>query len=650
MRIWSRLRKEDGIALVLSLGVGTILAMSGTTLAYYSMTNARSATVSKSKTVAYSFAEAGIGEALSKLNNALNPLQANLLAETTVPMDGGGSVTYSGTLNGYVWSIVSTGTVINPSGAGGGALTRRLTRTAQVYGVNDGASVSAWSRMYHDNVSTCLTIEDVDITFPVASRGDICMRGSATITGAQTTVEAGDDITMTSTEPVTGTARSAGAGAGWPTSPGNIVSSNNQHASTTVAGNTQSANLDATGFGFTIPADATITGIQASIERSASHTSSIDDQDVYLLLAGATRGSDKGKTSTYWGTSDQTSSYGGSTDLWTATWTPADVNASTFGVRVKADNDNGSSRSAFVDHIQITVWYRPAPPISIGSSGAPVDKVHVAGHCQYGGQVPNSPCSVADKVYANTSGTTPEALSKPAIDLDYWYANAKPGPMQNCTTGTFPGGFDNDGVYNNSRVGSPEVTPTNSSYTCQVKDAQGVLLGELSWNHLTHVLTIKGTVFVDGDFRFDDDGQIVHYVGRGIIYAAGDIEFDELVCAGGSGTTSCVDTGMSNWDPTVNLMIVLAGGDSEFDQGATQSQPVPSGLQGIIYARDDCTIHENFHLSGPIVCDAIVLPDHEHGWPTYYMWPPLGTLVDGQIYANPDTAGDFLVVPGNQSG
>jgi hypothetical protein len=73
-------------------------------------------------------------------------------------------------------------------------------------------------------------------------------------------------------------------------------------------------------------------------------------------------------------------------------------------------------------------------------------------------------------------------------------------------------------------------------------------------------------------------------------------------------------------------------------------------LQGIIYAKDDCTVHENFYLSGPIVCDAILLPDSPNGWPTYNNWPNLGSLVDGQIYADPTTAGDFLVVPGQQSG
>jgi Tfp pilus assembly protein PilX len=649
MKLRRLLRQETGLALVMTVGIVGVLTIVGGGVAYYSATNARSAAVSETQNVAYSLAESGIAEALSKLNNALNPLTANLVQPTTVPMEGG-SVTYSGSLNGYVWTITSTGTALNPSGAASGSLKRTLTRTAQVYGVNSGASVSAWSRMYHDNVSTCLTIEDVTITMPIASRGDICMRGNASVSGDVTTVEAGDDITMTATSGTLSSARSAGAGAGWPTTPGNIVSSNNQRASASIAGNAQSGNIDATSFGFSIPADAAVVGVQASVERMASSSSSIDDEDILLLVGGSATGSDKA-SGTDWGTSDSTATYGNSSDLWGTALTPAQVNASNFGLRVRADNDSGSTRTASIDHIQLTVYYVQPPPTTIGTAGSPIHEVQVGGTCQYHTQTANSPCSSVDKVFADEIGTTPLGLSKPAIDMAYWYSNARPGPLHNCTTGSFPGGFDNDTTYNNSRGGSPEVTPTGSSYTCQVKDAQNVIIGELSWNHVTHVLTIKGTVFVDGDFRFDDDGQIVHYVGRGIIYAAGDIEFDELVCAGGSGVTSCVDPpGMDSWDPTVNMMIVLAGDDSEFDQGSTQDGEVPSGLQGIIYAKDDCTIHENFHLSGPIVCDAILLPSAGNGWPTYYPWPPLGTLVDGAVYADPTTAGDFLVVPGNQSG
>jgi hypothetical protein len=416
-----------------------------------------------------------------------------------------------------------------------------------------------------------------------------------------------------------------------------------------IAASGQSANLDVTGFGFNLPAGSTISGITAEVERAASNSNSIEDYDVYLLKAGAPSGNDKAST-TDWTTLDSTRTYGGSTDLWGTTWTEAQVEASNFGLRLKARNLTTSSRAAYVDHVEIRVYYTPPPTTTIGTAATPLASVQVAGTCKYWNQSANSPCTATDKVWADTIGNAPQNLSKPAVDLAYWYENAKPGPNHNCTTGSFPGGFDTNSVLDNSVPGSAEVTPNGSSYTCQVHDAVGNLVGELSWNHVTRVLKIKGTIYIDGDFRFDDDGQISHYQGRGIIYATDDLEFDELVCAGGSGTSSCVDTGMDNWDPTQNMMIVLAGGDSEYDQGGTQQQEVPSGFQGLIYANGDCTVHENFHTSGPIVCNRILLPSASNGWPTYYDWPPLGSLVEGQMYSNPETAGDFVVVPGQQSG
>ena len=49
-------------------------------------------------------------------------------------------------------------------------------------------------------------------------------------------------------------------------------------------------------------------------------------------------------------------------------------------------------------------------------------------------------------------------------------------------------------------------------------------------------MTIYGTIFVDGNFRFDEDGEIVHYFGRANIMSSRDDEIDALVCAGGTGT------------------------------------------------------------------------------------------------------------------
>jgi hypothetical protein len=658
-RDWGRgwLGCERGLALPMALLVLASTAAMVVTVTEFSSSSGRTAQVAKARVSAATLAEAGIAAALAVLNNAVDPKTASLLPNNppTVLNLEGGTATYWGVYNAttYSWTITSIGSIPNPTG--GVAVTKQITRSAQVHGLNAGATVGAWSRMYHDNTTTCMTVTDVTIPTPISSRGDLCLVGTAKITGSTTEVDVGDDVRMTSNT-TSQVDRSAGGGAGW-TSSGNIVSSNNLRASASVPANGVSANLDATSFGFSIPANATITGIRVEIEKSASADTGVDDDDVYLLKAGAPSGNDKA-SGTDWDTSDWVGQYGSSTDLWGTTWTPAQVNASNFGVRLRADSDTSSSRTGYVDHVAVRVYYTLPPATSIGieSPLANVSKVAVGGGCTYGSNPEHAPCSAIDKVFATTITNSPQGLTKPQIDMAYWYDNAKPGPKFPCNNpgGSFPGGFDNNSTYDNSINDAAEVTPTGSSYTCRRLDAFGNIEGEISWNHTTQVLTIKGTIFRDGDFRFDDNGQIVHYQGRGIIYAAGDIEFDELVCAGGTGNESCVTQagGMSNWNPSQNMLTVLAGDDSEFDQGSVfdQNPATPSGLQGIIYARDDCTVHENFHLSGPIICDAISLPSAPNGWPTYYTWPPLGSLTEGQAYGSPNNAADYLVTAGDQLG
>ena len=650
-----RLRSERGLALPLTVLVMATTGATVVTVIQFSSSSGRTSQVAKARVSAQSAAEAGIAHAFAVLSNAVDPKTGTLLPASppTVVTVGNGTATFSGVYDSatFKWTITSIGSVPNPTG--GPALKRTLTRTAQVHGLNSGASVGAWSRMFHDNTTTCMTVTDVVIPMPIASRGDLCLVGTAKITGAESSVEVGDDVRMTATAYQVD--KSAGAGSGW-TSSGNITSSNGVKASTVITGNAQSPNLNASSFGFAIPTGSVINGIRAYIERSASVVNVLDDDDVFLLKAGNPVGSDKAEPDWDYNDWDEIASYGGSTDLWGTTWTAAEINASTFGVRLQVDSDTSTSRTAYVDHIEIRIYYTPPPDTSIGTAVQNVEETNVGGDCTYWTQPAHTPCSTADKVYATSITTSPQGLSKPQIDMAWWYDNAKPGPKFPCNNagGSFPGGFDNNTTYNNSLTAASEVTPTGSSYTCRRTNAQGTVEGEISWNHTTHVMTLKGTIFVDGDFRFDDNGQIVHYQGRGIIYAAGDIEFDELVCAGGTGTTSCVTQpgGMENWDPSQNMMTVLAGDDSEFDQGdpSDQNPATPSGLQGIIYARDDCTVHENFHLSGPIICDSIIMPTANNGWPTYHMWPPLGSLTEGQAYGSPNTAADFVVSAGDQLG
>jgi hypothetical protein len=119
--------------------------------------------------------------------------------------------------------------------------------------------------------------------------------------------------------------------------------------------------LRATDFGFSIPADRTIQGIKVEIERYCG-AGSARDALVQLTKNGSARvGNSKADTSNNWSGSVGVATYGGETDLWGATWTRDEINASTFGVHLaaRAYSDN---TDIYVDFIRITVYYTPPVP------------------------------------------------------------------------------------------------------------------------------------------------------------------------------------------------------------------------------------------------------------------------------------------------
>jgi hypothetical protein len=458
---------------------------------------------------------------------------------------------------------------------------------------------------------------------------------------------------------------------------GNLTAASGQTGRWTAdSGSTQSGGMSTKSVAS--PGSTSVTWTQSGINRSAAVAAAfapatapadLADEDVYLLKGGSPVGTDHAGSGG-WTTSDATVTYGSSTDTWGTTWTLSDVNASNFGVRLKVNNPSTSaSNTASVDYVSVTVYYAAIPSASIGTSGTPVAQANITGTCTLGAAAAHAPCTSSDNVYANSITTSAQNLGKPTIDLDYWWQNAKPGPKHPCTTssGSVPT-FDNNAgttsTYDRSLTDNGEMTPETGSYTCQVWES-GQLVGELSWDRTTRVLTIKGTVFRDGNFRFDDDGTVVHYQGRGIIYASGDLEFDEQVCAGGSGTGSCTSypypgSTMGTWDPTQNILILLTARDSEYDQGGTSCSPSgtatcpnghkPGAFQGIVYANGDCLIHEQFQLSGPVMCNTISVPVESDGMPSFYTWPNLGSLVDGQIYVTTGDAEAFEMQVGPTDG
>jgi hypothetical protein len=206
MRLVHRLRlfrDERGIALALALGIMTVLAISGTTLITYVVSNEHGAQRSGATLNTSTLTEAGINNALSIIfNPAKNPLNQYLFcnageslpcaAKTTTYSNG--TVTWTATLNlnaspNPVWTITSTGSMRNPSAPKAGNLKRTQTVTVQVVPVYTvSRPIDTWNYVYvygTGDPSGCDYSQSNNSSMgsPLYVAGNACFYNSAKITG-----------------------------------------------------------------------------------------------------------------------------------------------------------------------------------------------------------------------------------------------------------------------------------------------------------------------------------------------------------------------------------------------------------------------------------------------------------------------------------
>ena len=143
----------------------------------------------------------------------------------------------------------------------------------------------------------------------------------------------------------------SGAEASW-SNPGNVVADDTNYATVTLDNNQDSNYLYASNFGFSIPTGSTITGITVNINRMGSALHHIRDYRLYMTKDGVnTTGNNLGLTTTDWPTTGlQTATYGGTSNLWGTTWTPAQINSSSFGVLLAVRGTSTNTNLA-------SVWY-----------------------------------------------------------------------------------------------------------------------------------------------------------------------------------------------------------------------------------------------------------------------------------------------------
>ena len=260
-------------------------------------------------------------------------------------------------------------------------------------------------------------------------------------------------------------------------------------------------------------------------------------------------------------------------------------------IYVRGDLCMENSAIITADLVQVRGTVQIKGTASIGTSSVPVPQVFVGGGCRYpwsGSFV--TPCGSSQRVYRSIFSSTVPDLTKPTVDLPYWYANSKPGPMSTtCTTGSFPGTFDVDTVMNGNNP--TQYLLSTAAYDCTVNDGGGNQVGRIAYTPGTPgTFTIDGVVFFDGPLRFNSNREVV-YQGRGTIYASGVITVENHVRL--CGVAACDTT----WDPEQNLLLLVSGSTAA-DGFVIENNTT---FQGAIYVVNDFVQENSVIVCGPVI-------------------------------------------------
>lgn len=171
----------------------------------------------------------------------------------------------------------------------------------------------------------------------------------------------GDEVSMQVRKPGFLDSKADSGDSAW-ASVNQAQNSENKYAEVSLDPAAMSQFLTATEFGFDIPDDATVTGVELLLERkrtALSGSGTINDHTIRLLKDGALSGTNKA-ADLDWPSAELTLSYGGESDAWGLTFSPADIDKSTFGVAVRVKNvATKAEMMAQVDSILLRVYFKP---------------------------------------------------------------------------------------------------------------------------------------------------------------------------------------------------------------------------------------------------------------------------------------------------
>ena len=582
LRLRMRLQCERGMALVMAVGITTVLLIVATTALAYSTSSSTESTQIRSRSTAFSLAEAGINNSMAILdlptNNALDP---NVLPKCTSngtkysdptavrtststwlhSTVGGGTVDYCGTLirSSALWYLTSIGNMSNPNKAGSN-VTRTLEATVTVTPtITQPLNNPVWNYLYAGHTgSTC--DQTLNNNISGASRmyvaGNLCL--SPNVQLAQSTVIVGGDLDVSNNAAV-------GASTSMSTRVETYVGGNCRYGTGTwdaCSGNEDAKHI------YSKLSDGVTIGVNHTPPVVAPPAA-----DFATWYENAIPGPSQSCT--------------------TSSGTPP-----TFDTNYP-NRDN--SISSVVDLTPSSSYY-----CRVGNGA----------HTTLNGAINSSQTTIT----VNSASGFPTSAFNIRIDNEFM---------------TVTGGF---GTTTWTVTRGVNGSTAASHVTAQSVDWDTAPSGAISWNATTHTLTVSGTIYIDGSAKISNSA-LNSYDGQGTIYLTGTFHATGSMCASISGTNCDFTT----WNPNFDMLMIVANGSGgQNNPGDSIQLDNNYSWQGGLYGTNAVEFGNNVNVDGPIVGSQILLSNNltTNAFPTISV-VPVGMPSNKDVYAQPNAPQSF---------
>ena len=162
--------------------------------------------------------------------------------------------------------------------------------------------------------------------------------------------------------------------------------------------------------------------------------------------------------------------------------------------------------------------------------------------------------------------------------------------------------------------------------------------GELSWNATTKTLTATGTIYIDGSAKISN-GALNTYNGQATLYLSGTFYANGSLCASVSGS-AC---NFAGWNPDHEMFMIVANGNGgQINPGDSIQIANNFSYQGGLMGTNAVEFGNNVNVDGPIVGSQILLSNNltTNAFPTITT-VPVGMPSNKDVYAQPNPPQSF---------